>query len=47
MKRTNQKIEQYLRIYVDHRQNNWLEWLAIAEFAFNNKIYELTSPTIK
>ncbi len=22
--RTNQELEQYLRIYVNHRQNNWL-----------------------
>jgi len=25
MERTNQKLEQYLRMYIDHRQNNWLE----------------------
>ena len=37
--RTNQELEQYLRIYVNHRQNNWVEWLAIAEFAFNNKVH--------
>jgi len=24
-KRTNQKLKQYLRMYVNHRQNNWLE----------------------
>ena len=24
-KRTNQELEQYLRMYVDHRQNNWSE----------------------
>ena len=35
--RTNQELEQYLKMYIDHRQNNWLEWLATAEFAFNNK----------
>jgi len=35
---TNQKLEQYLRIYVNHRQNNWLEWLATTEFVFNNKV---------
>jgi len=22
-KRTNQELEQYLRMYVNHRQNNW------------------------
>ena len=40
--RTNQELEQYLRMYVDHRQNNWSEWLATAEFAFNNKLYTTT-----
>ena len=25
MERTNQELEQYLRIYVNHRQNNWTE----------------------
>jgi len=40
--RTNQELEQYLRIYVNHRQNNWAEWLATAEFAFNNKVHTAT-----
>ena len=42
MERTNQKLEQYLRIYVNHMQNNWLEWLATTEFVFNNKVYTVT-----
>ena len=42
MERTNQELKQYLRMYVNHRQNNWAEWLATAEFAFNNKIYTAT-----
>ena len=40
--RTNQELEQYLRMYVNHRQNNWLEWLATAEFTFNNKVHTVT-----
>ena len=40
--RTNQELEQYLRIYVNHRQNNWSEWLTTAEFAFNNKMHIAT-----
>jgi len=40
--RTNQELEQYLRMYVNHRQNNWAEWLAMAEFAFNNKVHTAT-----
>jgi len=35
----NQELEQYLRFFVDHRQKDWLEWLASAEFAVNNKIH--------
>ena len=34
--RTNQTIEQYLRCYVNHEQNNWVELLPMAMFAFNN-----------
>ena len=40
--RTNQEIEQYLRIYVNHHQNDWAEWLPIAEFSYNNKIQSST-----
>ena len=25
MERTNQELEQYLRMYINHRQENWLE----------------------
>jgi len=42
IKRTNQELEQYLRMYINHRQNNWAEWLAMAEFVFNNKVHTVT-----
>ena len=29
-------------MYVNHRQNNWSEWLATVEFAFNNKVHIAT-----
>ena len=38
----NQELEQYLRFFVDHRQKDWLEWLASAEFAVNNKVHMTT-----
>ena len=38
----NQELEQYLRFFVDHRQKDWLEWLASAEFAVNNKVHIAT-----
>jgi len=31
-----------LRFFVDHRQKDWLEWLASAKFAVNNKVYTAT-----
>ena len=38
----NQELKQYLWFFVEHRQKDWLEWLALAEFAVNNKIYIVT-----
>jgi len=46
MERTNQELEQYLRMYVNHRQNNWSEWLVTAEFTFNNKVYIATKMSL-
>jgi len=37
--RINQELEQYLRVFIDHRQEQWLDWLGTAEFVYNNKIY--------
>ena len=38
----NQELEQYLRMFIDHRQEQWLEWLGTAEFAYNNKVHSGT-----
>jgi len=38
MERTNQELEQYLRMFIDHRQEQWPDWLGTAEFAYNNKV---------
>ena len=38
----NQELEQYLRLFVEHRQKDWLEWLASAEFAINNITHTAT-----
>jgi len=40
--RINQELEQYLRMFIDHRQEQWPEWLGTAEFAYNNKAYSST-----
>jgi len=34
--RTNQTLEQYLRIYCNYQQSNWSDLLPLAEFAYNN-----------
>jgi len=38
----NQEIEQYLRLFINHRQSDWKEWLACAEFSYNDKIQTST-----
>jgi len=40
--RINQELEQYLRVFIDHRQEQWPDWLGTAEFAYNNKIHMAT-----
>ena len=34
--RTNQTLEQYLRVYCNSQQDNWADLLPLAEFAYNN-----------
>ena len=29
--RTNQELEQYLRVFIDHRQEQWPDWLGTVE----------------
>jgi len=40
--RINQELEQYLQMFIDHHQEQWLEWLGTAEFAYNNKTHSGT-----
>jgi len=42
MERVNQELEQYLRMFIDHRQEQWPDWLEMAEFAYNNKAHSST-----
>ena len=39
--RVNQELEQYLRMFINHRQEQWPDWLEMAEFAYNNKTYSM------
>jgi len=29
-------------MFIDHRQEQWPDWLGTAEFTYNNKVYSLT-----
>jgi hypothetical protein len=40
--RMNQWVETFLRFWVRERQNNWVDYLPIAEFAHNNWPHETT-----
>ena len=42
MERVNQELEQYLRVFINHRQEQWPDWLGIVEFIYNNKIHLAT-----
>ena len=40
--RVNQEVEKYLRIFVNHLQDGWVEWLSLAAFAHNNRVHSAT-----
>jgi hypothetical protein len=39
----NQEVEQYLRLFTNYHQDDWSDWIDIAEFTLNNQ----THSTIK
>lgn len=41
----NAVMEQYLQCYVFYQQDNWADWLPIAEFAANNLVSIVTKAT--
>ena len=40
--RINQELEQYLQMFIDHRQKQQPDWLEMAEFTYNNKVHSST-----
>ncbi|SJL16145.1 uncharacterized protein ARMOST_19664 [Armillaria ostoyae] len=40
--RINQEVEKYLRIFINYHQNDWADWLPLAEFAHNNRTHSAT-----
>ena len=41
----NQELEQYLRLFVNERQDNWDELLPLAKFQYNNHVHSATQQT--
>ena len=41
--RLNHEINQYLRTYINDRQNDWAKWIKIAQFVWNNMVSEVTT----
>ena len=46
IERMNQELEKYLKFFIDHRQKNWPEWLALVEFVINNKTHLTTKVSL-
>ncbi|SJL01316.1 uncharacterized protein ARMOST_04636 [Armillaria ostoyae] len=38
----NQEVEKYLRIFINYHQNDWADWLPLAEFTHNNCAHSAT-----
>ena len=45
IERMNQEIEVFLWHYINYQQNNWIKWLVVAEFQYNNKKHIVTKRT--
>lgn len=41
----NGVMEQYLRYYVSYQEEDWADWLPIAEFAANNQVFTAPNAT--
>ena len=40
--RVNQELEQYLRLFINQRQDDWSDLLPLAEFQYNNHVHSAT-----
>jgi len=44
--RMNQEVGTFLQHYINYQQDNWIEWLAAAEFQYNDKKHTATGKTL-
>ena len=45
-KHVNQEVEQFLRLFVNQRQDDWYNWLSIAKFAYNDRVHASTQTSL-
>jgi hypothetical protein len=45
VERSHQETEAFLRSYINHLQDDWADWLSIAEFQYNDKRHSATNST--
>src|SRR6266481_5830288 len=45
MERVNQILKQYLQVYINYQQDDWVHLLPLAEFTYNNTTHSATSVT--
>jgi transposase InsO family protein len=43
--RINQEVEKFLRMFTNFQQDDWVDWLSLAEFTYNNAVHEATGQT--
>ncbi|SJK99889.1 uncharacterized protein ARMOST_03200 [Armillaria ostoyae] len=46
MKRVNQEVKKYLCIFINHRQDDWADWLPLVEFTYNNQVHSATGKSL-
>jgi len=42
MERVNQELEQYLHLFINQRQDDWVGLLPFTEFQYNNQVHSST-----
>jgi transposase InsO family protein len=45
MERLNQESERYLQTCINFQQDDWAEWLSVAEFTYDNAAHSATGET--
>ena len=43
-KQINQEIGTFLQHYISYQQDDWIKWLVVVEFQYNNKKHTATHP---